>query len=228
MNIAVGSAFRNSQGRMLRYFEQLTALIQHAGPLNHVRLIAAVGDCTDDTRGEVERRSVNAGVSLQFVKCDHGQRVFASTEEQDRLDALTIVGNAILGGVDETDDVLVYVESDLIWNPHTIGTLIDVAYERRDNFDIVAPMVMADKYFYDIFAFRKDGERFGPFFPYHGGLQVQGITEIDSAGSCLVMRAEIARKVRMPPGGVLIGFCNEARAAGYRVGVISNLTVNQL
>lgn len=226
MNVAIGSAFRNSVGRgLVRYFEQVVALCVHA-PHARFRLIAAEGDSTDGTRDQLGRLAESFNLPLTFVPCDHHGPVFGSTEAQDRMDALTVVGNAILGGVEPDDDVLLYVESDLLWDAATAWALVLAAGYRGDGFDAVAPLVMsAPGVFYDIYAYRKDGARFGPFPPYHPGLQVQGITEVDSVGSCLAIRGEVARAVRMPPGGVLVGWGAAARAAGYRIGVAAGLQV---
>jgi hypothetical protein len=84
--------------------------------------------------------------------------------------------------------------------------------------DVVSPLVFAGEAFYDIWAFRKSGIRFGPFYPFHHELVLDGLTEVDSVGSCLVMRAAVARAVRMSDGA-LVEFCNNARSRGYRVWV---------
>lgn len=226
MKIAVGSAFRNSSAGLTAYFNRVKALQEHVGPQHKVRVIAAEGDSVDGTKHALGIVARSKAVPVEVRACDHGGPVFGSTEHQARLDALTGVGNAIFEGVRDDDDVLVYVESDLLWDPHTIGSLIDMAAERRGGFDVLAPMVWAQPgVFYDIFAYRKDGQRFGPFAPYHPALKPTGVTEVDSAGSCLVMRGGIARQVRIPKGGVLIGWCEKAREAGYRVGVTRDFGV---
>jgi hypothetical protein len=220
VNIAVGSAFRDSAARLAGYFSRVKALAAHAGPPHAVRVIAAEGDSRDGTRQALSAVALAAGLPLQVQPCGHGGPAFGSTEEPARMAALTGVGNAIFGAVRGDDDVLVYVESDLLWDPQTVGSLIDMAVERRGGFDVLAPMVWAQPgVFYDIYAYRKDGTRFSSFAPYHPALATAGVTEVDSAGSCLVMRGEVARQVRIPHGGVLVGWCDAARAAGYRVGV---------
>lgn len=226
MNIAVGSAFRNSVRGLGAYFGRVKALEVHVGGQHRVRVIAAEGDSTDGTAQALAIGARQRGLPIDVRPCGHGGPVYGSTEHPARLDALTGVGNAILEGVRPDDDVLVYIESDLVWDSDTVGCLIDMAAERRGGFDVVAPMVWAQPgVFYDIFAYRKDGQRFGPFAPYHPGLAAEGVTEVDSAGSCLVMRGSIAREVRLPRGRVLVGWCEEARALGYRVGVARGLGV---
>ena len=165
-----------------------------------------------------------AGLDIEFTECTHGQRWFGSTEESERLETMSRVGNTIFDAVRESDDVLVYVESDLLWDAHTIGSLIDMAVRRDGDFDVFAPMVMAGEHFYDIWAFRKGGERFGPFKPF--AVLNDGLTEIDSAGSCLVMRASIARECRIENGNCLVGWCDGVRARGLKIAVHSGMRID--
>lgn len=217
MNIVVGSAFRNSSHYIARYMQQVFNLQKHAGPNHNVRIVAVEGDSQDDTRERLLSLAAYFSLPLELATCEHGHPPFGSTEHPTRLAALSQVGNTILNQVREEDDILVYVESDLIWDTNTIGSLIDMAVRRDEDFDIFAPMVFAGPHFYDIFAFRKNGERFVPFEPYHIALR-QGLTLIDSCGSCLVMRGEIAQKVRMT-SGALVEWCDNARTQGYRIAV---------
>jgi hypothetical protein len=134
-----------------------------------------------------------------------------------------------MGAVEKADDVVVYVESDLVWTPHDVGSLIDIAFERREDFDVVAPLVFAGEAFYDIWGFRgTDGERFGPFAPYHPSLERgEAIVEIGSAGSCLVMAGKIARTVKAPGNKrALVGWCDAATKKKFRIGVAVDFRVD--
>ena len=219
MNIVVGSAFRNSTHYLNRYFNQVQALQEHLEPRHRVRIIAAEGDSTDNTRLALTRPGV------QLVDVTHGKRLFGSTEEEDRLVTLSKIGNAIFESVKPTDDILVYVESDLVWDPVTMGQLIAHAVKWSGGFDVFAPLVMAGPHFYDIWGFRKNGVRFGPFIPFHPELR-GGLTEIDSAGSCLVMRSVVAQKCRIWNNYCLVGWCEDARKHGYRIAVCADLKIN--
>ena len=225
MNVAIGSAFRNSAGEQVTtYLNQVAGLAHHLKPYSTLRVIAVEGDSADDTRAALASGAVARRLDLDLRTHNHGQRWFGSTEEGDRLAALSGVANEVFAGVRETDDALIYVESDLLWDPFTITSLMDAAVHRRDGFDVVSPLVFAGSRFYDIWGFRKDGDRFSPLPPYHAGLD-GGITEIDSAGSCLVMRGEVARVVRVEDGRALIGWCAAARARQFRLGVMAELRI---
>ncbi len=227
MNVVIGSAFRNMGGRVDRYFRQACALKEHIGPDHAVRVIAVEGDSLDATAAELARAAERWQIPVDIREYCHGQPQFASTEEPARLKMLSGVCNEVFAGVREDDDVLLYVESDLIWQPHDVGSCIDAARERRGGFDVVAPMIWAGQEFYDIWAFRGlDGERFGPFAPYHSSLNGHGLAEVGSVGSCLAMRAEVAAKVRVGDDNALVGWCAEARKQGYRLAVATDFGVN--
>lgn len=218
MNIAIGSSFRNMAGGPLQhYVTQVFALYRALQTHGHsLRLIAVEGDSCDATEVQLQRYAVQLEphFDIQIVKREHGGPVFGSTEAPERMKALSYVGNGIFESVRGQDEVLVYVESDLIWNAHTMLRLI---YRLEVGQDVIAPMIFAGESFYDIWGFRKNGVRFEPVKPYHPDLDSNGLTEVDSAGSCLVMRGEVARKCRMVEDMALVGFCKDVRDSGYHI-----------
>ena len=228
MNIAVGSAFRNMSPRINRYLAQVLELQEHVGADHHVRVIAVEGDSHDQTDEALAARAEMWGIDIDVRKCEHGLPEFGSTERPERLRALSKVCREVFAGVTKDDDVLLYVESDLLWQPHDVGSIIDMAMRQDGELDIFAPLVFAGAAFYDIWGFRgTDGERFGPFSPYHESMPTSGIGEIHSAGSCLAMRAEVAMKVKTPRNEqALVGWCKAARKAGYRIGCAVDFRVD--
>jgi GT2 family glycosyltransferase len=215
MNVVVGSLFRNSSGAHIRrYMNQVQALMLTFD--GTVRVLAVEGDSTDDTQQHLRDQAELRGIHLELVVCNHGGPVYGSTEATERMAALSKVGNCLLDHVRPDDDVLVYVESDLVWQAETVVKLIEQVMAERPA-DIIAPMVFADTAFYDIWAFRKNGKRFGPFFPYHDDAPRNGLVEMDSVGSCLVMPGSVARRIRMRNGGALVDLCADARAKGYKI-----------
>lgn len=244
MNIVVVSAFRNMGARIQQYFRQVHALQQHVGVEHPVRVIAVEGDSDDDTERDLGRMAELWQVPLELVKHDHGKRHFGSTEEPERLEALTGVMKAGLQkvryvapkaadelppGYEVMDDVVLYVESDLLWKPHEVGSIIDIAVERREDFDIVAPLIFAGEAFYDIWGFvGLDGERFEPFAPYHSSLRGDELVEISSCGSCFAVRAAAVAKVGTKFAGVegLRSFCAAARKKKLRIGVAPQFRVD--
>ena len=225
VRVAIGSAFRNSAGGHLqRYFHQVDALRDLLKEHGHsLRVIAVEGDSVDNTRTELMRWAEYCVLALTIVTRNHGKRVFGSTEEPERMAALSYVGNGILESVLPEDDVLIYVESDLVWRAETMLSLINklgfpevqpMGGEVR-TIDAISPLVFAGEAFYDIWAFRKSGHRFGPFKPYHGELLFDRATPVDSTGSCIVMRGEVARTCRIIDNEALVGFGRDVWAKGF-------------
>lgn len=228
MNIVIVSLFRNMSTRINAYFQQVRALQDHVGPDHPVQVIAVEGDSHDDTERELGKFAELWQVPLELVKHDHGGPEFGSTEDPERLEALTGVLKAgldaareIAGKVD--DPVVLYVESDLKWHPHQAGSVIDLAFRREDGFDVVAPMVFAGQAFYDIWGFvGRDGERFSPYAPFHRSLlrRNKTIIEVSGVGSCFALRGDALEKIRRVAGKeALRSFCKVARMAKLRIGV---------
>lgn len=226
MNIVIGSAWRSSEHNVSRYLDQVFALQALLEPYDHnVRVIGVEGDSVDGTLQALQRGAEKRLIDLQVKKFDQHTPHWGSTTDPRRMKALSEIANTIFDMVDEDDDIFVYVESDLIWEPEPIATLIQMVEEKAEGYDIIAPLVFAGEHFYDVWAFRKNGEQFGPFPPYHSKLR-EGLTEVDSVGSCMVMHTEVAYVTRIKDDNAFVGWCKEARAQGYRIAAHSNLRVN--
>jgi hypothetical protein len=214
VNVAIGSLWRNSETRVGRYFGQVASLRDRlAAQGDCLRVVAVEGDSTDATRRLLTDWAHSTGIALHLATLNHGGPEFGSVEDGARMRALSKVANALLDEVISDDDVFVYVESDLLWSSDVIMRLIDRLAPGRD---VIAPLPMAGAHFYDIWAFRVNGSRFSPFPPFYPGLRLDELTPVDSVGSCLVMRAEVARTVRMQDGA-LVQFCANARQAGFGI-----------
>lgn len=219
MNVAVLSFFRNSAWGQAQRFMQQAANLRDALSMqgDRMRVIAVHGDSSDNTEGALIDAGLHHNLAVTLVRRDHGGPVFGSTESADRLRALSYVGNGGLQAILPQDDAVFYVESDLVWLPQTVVNLLKhVQFGRAD---VVAPLVFAGDNFYDIFVFRKNGQRFGPFYPYHPELNHGGLTDVDSVGSGFVMRGEVGRKCRIKNDNVLMGFCQDAWDNGFNVRV---------
>jgi hypothetical protein len=223
MNVALASLFRNSAGfHIQRYFHQVArfadALERHHHTL-HLKMVW--GDSTDRTPVELQdcakhlMQAIDTVKSFELIERSHGGPVYGSTEEVDRLKALSYVANGVFESIGSNIDALIYVESDLIWQP---AVFIRLLGKLKGHVDVVAPMTFAGTAFYDIWGFRGvDGERFGPFEPFHRDLKFNELTEVSSVGSCLVMRGDVARRSRIRNDYGLVGFCEDARNNGFSV-----------
>ena len=224
--LTVVSFFRNSQGAQIQRFMDQVQVLRNVS-IYPVRVVAVYGDCTDDTANDLLRQAEQRDLALTLVESNHGGPVFGSTESLDRLKALSQIGNAGLDAITDEDAFVFYVESDLIWDASTVLHLLEQV-KRQQTPTIVAPLIFAGKHFYDVFCFRKNGARFGPFYPYHSELDHSrnAVTEVDSVGSAFVMPAEIARQCRIRNENVLLGFCEDVWAHGFKIVVDPSVQVD--
>jgi hypothetical protein len=226
--VAIGSAFRNSPNwHVERYFTQVYQYEKRLLSQGwSCRVIAVEGDShTDETRRSIIKWAGIYDIELSLTRVNHGGPEFGSVETLERFIALSKVGNGILEQVEVRDDIVVYVESDLLWSPDTLLRLGSQVLEK--DLDVVSPLVFAGQHFYDVWGFRGlDNARFAPFPPYHSMLNLDGLTEVSSVGSCLVMRAQVANDCRMIDNECLVGFCKDARNKGYKIWVDARERIN--
>lgn len=226
MNVALGSMFRNSKNYLDRYFSQVRGLqdaLRQRG--DSLRLILAEADSDDGTDVEILKHSGEFNMTL--VCRDNGSPWFGSVDHPDRWRAISYVCDGILEQVKSTDDLFLYVESDLIWERETMLALLDDLC--KIGVDACATMCFHNSnkaIFYDVWGHRKDGQRFHSSpAPYHPG--VNGIlTQIDSAGSCIAMKGLVARNARfVPPENGIVGFCGDIRGRGWKLWLDPQLAV---
>lgn len=218
MKIAVISFFRNSTDYIERYFDQMSALSKLLTARgDRLTLLLGYGDSTDDT-DKMLADEAHFSMDALLVDVSHGGREFGSIEHPQRFKQLAYCGNKLLGYVPADADVVGVVESDLIWDAETIDQLIgDLSHVPHPS--AVAPMILdGPNSFYDVFAFRKNGQRFTKTLPYwppkKRWMMCNHLMELDSAGSVLFMDADLARKAKFTDGESIVGFCNDIRNAG--------------
>lgn len=209
MTVAILSAFRNADYIVERFIGQVAGL-RSAGV--DVRLIIGEGDSVDDTLPMLRRTVERSRLPATILDCSHGGRMFGSVVDAERFRQLAHVGNMMLDRVTQDDDSVVIVECDLLWTTEAMVALL----ARLANYDVVVPMVMQGDRFYDTWAYRAGGEAFQSRAPYAHGLDGQ-MYELESAGSCIAMTAEIAREYRETPEEALVGLCRNIRAGGHRI-----------
>lgn len=226
MHIALLSSFRNASGHVPRFFEQVDVLWQVVNERgDHLSLIFGEGDSIDGTRDAMLDQW--PADLMTIVDNSHGGPPMGSIVHPMRFAQLSYSGNAILRAIPADADAVIWVESDLLWGADTLLALVEGLREAA----VVAPMVLASDHpdrFYDIWAFRKDGRHFAPFPMYHPDVPMVGSpvpVELDSAGSCLAIRGDVARAVTFPPEDVIVGLCRQVREMGGRVIVRPDLVV---
>ena len=231
MKIVICSLFGNSIGHLERYFEQVEALAQTlwAKDKSCLSLILGYGDDEDKT-GEMLFEYASAGIGARLIDVSHGGRIYPSIEHPERFRQLADAGNRLLSTIPHDADAAIWLESDLIWNPQDIADLL----AHLDYIPAVAPRILHydnpglypgdGPFWYDTFAFRRNGVRFGNLPPYHADLNGE-IMQVDSAGSCLVMRGAIARQVRSTHEEVIYGLCRQIYERGGTIWLDPEITI---
>ena len=118
--------------------------------------------------------------------------------------------------------------SDLIWHPTAILQVMERLKE--PGVDISCPFIWYQNRFYDSWGYvGVDGVHFGFYFPFHMELlnpTPNGLYPLSSAGSCLVMKAEVARKCHFEPPEICVaGFMQDAVKTGYKLWMDPNIGV---
>ena len=216
MNVVVGSMFRDSTGYLETYIAQihgLRDLLEARG--DKLRVVAVENDSQDDTHLRLDDWGGNVFCDLTLIKVHDDCPYYRSIDDPKRWRHLAWVANHVLEDVDDRDDVLLYVESDLGWEPAEMLQLID--HTR------LLPAVSCPNYafekggrYYDIWGSRKDGRRFSPHRPYHPDWSEELMT-MDSVASVLAVRADIARKTRFGDTNCFIGWCEDIRSQGHTI-----------
>ena len=180
MKLTVCSIFRDSVGYVPRYFHQIDRLREHVD----VNLVLAEGDSTDETMDHLLRLVEPPDVLLHVA---HGGAKYGSIDHPVRWDQIaSVVRPVIERALRDDPDMVMWVESDLVWDTGNMLRLIDGAKNGR----AVAPMALAEgsKRFYDVWGYRVAKVGFNAYEPYWPGQPEteDGYVKIDSCGSCFV------------------------------------------
>lgn len=224
--ICVVTPARNARAHLDLYFEQLDDLRDELGGDYRMRLIVAEGDSEDGTREALQEYANRYHLDYTLVDTTHGGKYYRSVEDPDRLRTMSNVMSKALSHVRDDDDIVVWIMVDVRYDASDMAQHIERArggsisdngaYSHRF---ILAPLALSNdgSYFWDTWAFRKDGRRFNLHEPYCEFDEV-GLTEIDSAGTCLIMSSDVARgKELYPISNEAVEFCDNAREIGVRV-----------
>lgn len=203
MPVTVASIFRDSTGYLERYFTQVCELEIALG--EPVTLVIAEGDSTDGTHNVLYRQLHERGGGDTLLKVDHGGPSFAAVDSPQRWAQIAQVCNAVMDALPLAPTI--YVESDLIWEPDTMLQLL----KDLEEVPAVAPLCLKGDRFYDVWGHRDiDGARFRPYEPFHD-LGDEPLVEIGSAGSCVVMRPDVAQVARFGDNDAIVGLGRDIR-----------------
>jgi hypothetical protein len=210
VRVALASIFQDSVPYLPRYFGQVWALRDALKKQDHrLRCIWVEGDSSDDTGALIQSVAWESGIAEAYHR-SHGGPKYGSVDDINRWRQLAPVLNATLDNLQPDDDAVIYVESDLIWDTETMIRLLN----RLGQYPAVGGLVYhAAGFFYDTYAYRQNGQRFGADFQPVDSEPFR----VDSIGSCIVMRGEVARGCRFGADTCLIG--ESLREHGYELWV---------
>lgn len=222
MNICVGSMWRDSAAYLDRTLDQMARLAKEFDADGvSVRFVWAENSSEDDT---LQRLCEFDAAPTTIIERNDDCPYWPSIDVRERWQHLAWVGNATLEAVTDDDDVFVYVESDLVWEPATILALVD----HLDTVDVVSPLSLTPSgSYYDLWGSRgMDGRRFTAQPPHHPDLaNADGLVQVQSLAGCTVMKAEVARVTRFDRDDCYRGWNRAMQLAGYDVWCDPSLSV---
>lgn len=220
--VVMCSLWRNDSQRRLA--DRVQHLLAKAESYPSLRYVWVVGDSTDDTAHMLA--ALSPGASVQIVVNDTG---IVGEDMPTRLRRLSQTANAWFNHVDDADYVMVH-ESDIVSPPNVVNQL--VANAERGRCPIAGwPTIklrgeQGVSYFYDTWAYRKDGVRFENDVPYHACYRYPEPFTVDSFGTMYMFDACDVPLVRFEDNAVL-DLCRQLREQGRDLWVDSTLVVEQ-
>jgi hypothetical protein len=232
VNVTLVSYFRNAIPYLPRFFAQTEALAAAlADRGDHLSLVLGEGDSIDQTRSCLVQWQARVHPTLPTALLDvsHGGPPFGSVVNPLRFRQLAYVVNLLLDALPAEAERVIYVESDLIWDADTMLSLLNAT--TFGNADIACPMILASDdpvRFYDLWAYVAQDQHFAPWPPYHPVLTGKGgggPVPLQMAGSCLVMKADVARHHRLTSDEAIRGFTRQATTDGRTLYLYPTLVV---
>lgn len=207
-DVVLTSIVRNGMTYLRRYREQVEALSGELERLGgSLKVWVAEGDSVDDTFAWLIGWAALNPFRIALHKMDHGGPLFGSENNPVRWRNIAKTWNSLYAALrpELNKQIVVYVEADLFWDTQTMLALVAHV---NDDYPAVAPMSMHKARFYDTWGHRgMDGRGFGFFPPYHTSLDghQNGLVQIKSAGSCMAMLADVAKRCTFSEQDAMLG-----------------------
>ena len=217
MKVAILSLFRdNSETYIEAYLRRVDEMRKWSG--YDVRVYAVEGDSQIQTHQWLCNYADPD--TLVVIKHNTGKPHYGSVVLPERLECLAETANAGMDLIADQRwaDYVMFLDSDLYPPRDLLTKLVE-----RDR-HCIAPLVMAGKAFYDIWAFRKlGGEHFSPFVDW---LEDQpDVFEIESAGGAVLFKATAAYQGALLGSNAIVSLCRDIRQMGFKIFVDKTMTV---
>jgi len=193
-----------------------------------VRWVWVVGDTHDDTYRQLVDviNEVRPCRQVDLLQIDTG---IIGDDPPTRRRRLGATANVWLDMIKDTDDYLLVHESDILSPMDLIERFLHHAAAGRCPIAgwPILPISDTQAVFYDIWAYRKDGQMFTNGAPFHACYKPDEPFEVDSVGTAWLLAAEDVRKGARFGDDACLTLCAELRAMGRRFWVDPQLIVVQ-
>lgn len=216
--VAILSLWREDAARGLG--ERVRHLLAKTAPEDlSLRWVWVVGDSEDETENWLRVLAQDyPHKDIEIVRHDTGLR---GDEPAIRLKRLSQTVNAGLARGRAGDVYWLYHESDLLSPPDVIGQFLATGHCP------VAGWVVLGELFYDTWGYRKNGQMFSNYAPYHPVYRADAPFEVDSVGSCwLLPAAAVQAGLHCVDKGVL-DLCEQLRQMDYAIWVEPRIRIEQ-
>lgn len=209
--LAICSLVRDGMPYLQAYRCQVESLVLEEG--DSWRLYVLEGDSRDDSWSFLQRWAQQDS-RVCIAQLHVGKAESAEGMAQNWAKVCNACFDLIPADSEHTH--VLWLESDLTFPSETARRLL------AHQVDIVAPIIFLGGQFYDTWGFRDvDGQRWTNEAPYYPGYAPNRLMPMGSVGSCVLFRRAVFEAgIRMRgtyENGLLVGMCNDARAAGLRV-----------
>lgn len=217
--VSIWSQFRDDAGLNLSQYRQRVNALDY--PPELLRFYLSEGDSRDNTWTELNQWA-DEDERIVPVQKHTGRPRISHSPSPERMITLATTGNAAWDMIarDAWGEYALMLESDLIYTPDLLRCLITRIPEDAA---ALAPMIWlsvgGNFRFYDVWAFRRNGQLFEPYPPawYAQKLGEQPV-EIDSAGSVILFRmAYIKEGARLSETSAVVGMCDQIRGMGGKI-----------
>jgi glycosyltransferase involved in cell wall biosynthesis len=224
MNVAVLSMFRDSTGYLSQYFAQVKCLSELLhGEGSRLRIVACENDSEDETYRWLDR-NLQSWPGSRLIEAKDDCPYYPSLELPERWRHIAWVCNQLLDQVDEADDVVLYVESDLRWQPDEMLRLVHLA---KDHGAVTCPSYLKVRggRYYDTWGSRRGGARFSSRYPYTPEWTTDRMLAMDSCASVLAVKAKWARDCRFTEEDGFVGWSRAVRSKNGYLWMATDLAV---
>lgn len=214
--VVIMSLWRNDSERSLK--RRAGHLLLKSYP--NRRYVWVVGDSDDDTASILRERAARSECEVEII--EHRTLVSGHSAE-DRVRRASLSASVGFDNVKLDDDYWLIHESDIISPPDIVERFLATGKCPIAGWPTLGPTQI----FYDIWAYRKDGQNFTNGPPYHPGHQPDRIYEVDSVGTCWMFEASALRRgLRCRTYGA-VELCRGLKGFGHRIWVDPTIRVIQ-